>query len=165
MDVKKFQDSRNAELDSFKKTFAFLKKEYSSALSAAIREPDPNQQQILIQRVQQINSQLANELNSVINVLNKGSKGFDPKELDELTNDLIQYQKDYDEIEKSKDKVNTLKLIHGTTADRLKNATYMYYIYIAILIILCLYISYLVFSTSLTHAFKTWFPIIRQAPT
>jgi hypothetical protein len=109
MDVKNFQDSRNSELDAFKKSFTFLKGEYSKALSSAIREPDPNQQQILIQRVQQINSQLASELNGIINVLNKDSKGFNAKELDDLTNDLIQYQKDYAEIEKSKDKVTTLK--------------------------------------------------------
>ena len=158
MEVKEFQDSRNAELDTFKKTFLFLKGEYSKALSAAIREPDPHQQQILIQRVQQINSQLATELHDIITVLNKGSKGFDAKELDDLTNDLIQYQKDYAEIEKSKDKVSTLKIIRTSTAGKLENATYMYYIYITILLLIAFFVFYLVFSTSLKNTIKAVFP-------
>jgi hypothetical protein len=62
MDVKKFQDSRNKELSDFKKQYQLLKTEYSTTLSAAINEPDPNQQVVLIQRVQQINAQLADEL-------------------------------------------------------------------------------------------------------
>lgn len=148
MDVKKFQDSRKAELDTFKKQYQFLKKEYSDALSSAIKEPDPAQQLTLIGRIQQINGQLAEELHGIINILNKGSNGFDPKELDELTTDLITYQKEYSEIEKSKDKVATLKLIRERTASNLNTAATMYYIYIAILIALSFYVVYLVLKTS-----------------
>jgi hypothetical protein len=148
MDVKKFQDSRNSELDSFKKQYDFLKKEYSDALMSAIKETDPSQQLILIGRVQEINGNLAKELHSIINVLNKGSTGFDAKELDDLTADLIKYQKDYAEIEKSKDKVATLKLIRERTAEKLKTATFMYYVYIAVLVALSFYVGYLVLTTT-----------------
>lgn len=148
MDVKKFQDSRNSELESFKKQYQFLKKEYSGALSSAVSETNPEQQQILISRVQQVNGQLAEELHGIINVLHKGSAGFDAKELDDLTSDLIKYQKDYAEIEKSKDKVATLKLIRVRTADNLNTATFMYYVYIAILVMLSAYVGYLVLTTT-----------------
>ena len=148
MDVKKFQDSRNSELDSFKKQYQFLKKEYSDALSAAIKETDPAQQLTLIGRVQQVNGKLAEELHSIINVLNKGSSGFDAKELDDLTADLIKYQKEYAEIEKSKDKVATLKMIRENTEKKLKTATFMYYVYIAILVLLSFYAGYLVLTTT-----------------
>jgi DNA repair exonuclease SbcCD ATPase subunit len=164
MDVKKFQDSRNAELQAFKKQYQFLKGEYAAALSAAIKEPDPSQQLTLIQRVQQINAQLADELHGVINILNKGTSGFEPKELDELTNDLIKYQKEYAEIEKSKDKVDTLKLIRDTTSKKLDNATFMYYIYIAILVILSVYIAYLVLTTSWSQTLKSIFTTKPSAP-
>lgn len=164
MDVKKFQDSRDAELVGFKKQYQFLKGEYASALSAAIKEPDPSQQIILIQRVQQINAQLADELHSIINILNKGTSGFEPKELDDLTNDLIKYQKEYAEIEKSKDKVDTLKLIRHSTSDKLNNATFMYYVYIAILVSLSVYVAYLVLTTSWAQNLSAIFSTRPSAP-
>jgi hypothetical protein len=148
MEVKKFQDSRNAELEAFKKQYAFLKSEYSSTLESALRESDSAEQQTLISRIQQINSQLTEELHSIISKLNKGEVGFDSKQMDELTADLIQYQKDYAEIEKSKDRVATLKRIQSTTSESLQTATFMYYFYIAILLVLCFYVAYLVLKTS-----------------
>ncbi len=154
MDVKKFQDSRNSELDSFKKQYQFLKKEYSGALSSAVNETDPAQQQILISRVQQVNGQLAEELHGIIHVLHKGSAGFEAKELDDLTADLIKYQKDYAEIEKSKDRVATLKLIRDRTADNLNTATFMYYVYVAILVVLSFYVGYLVLTTTWSQTFS-----------
>jgi hypothetical protein len=164
MDVKKFQDSRNAELATFKKQYQFLKGEYAATLSAAIKEPDPNQQLILIQRVQQINAQLAEELHSVINILNKGTSGFEPKELDDLTNDLIKYQKEYAEIEKSKDKVDTLKLIESGTSEKLNTATFMYYVYIAILVGLSVFVGYLVLTTSWSQALNSMFTVPSEPP-
>ena len=157
MDIKKFQDSRNAELEAFKKQYQFLKTEYSTALSTAIKEPDPSQQQTLISRVQQINGQLAEELHGIINNLNKGSTGFDSKELDDLTADLITYQKEYAELEKSKDKVSTLKLIKDRTINTLKSAETMYYVYIAILIALSFYVGYLVLKTTWTQNISRMF--------
>ena len=164
MDVKKFQDSRNAELVSFKKQYQFLKGEYASTLSAAIKESDPSQQLILIQRVQQINAQLANELHNIINILNKGTSGFEPKELDDLTNDLIKYQKEYTEIEKSKDKVDTLKLIRNSTSEKLDSATFMYYVYVALLIGISFYVAYLVLATSWSQNIGKMFSKQTSAP-
>jgi hypothetical protein len=164
MDIKKFQDSRNKELTNFKKQYQFLKSEYSAALSAAIKEPDPNEQLILVQRVQQINAQLVNEVHNIINILNKGTNDFQSKELDDLTNDLIKYQKEYTEIEKSKDKVVTLKLIHTNTSEKLDNATFMYYVYIAILVILSVYVAYLVLTTTWTQTLKSIFTTRPSAP-
>ena len=149
MEVKSFQDSRNAELDSFQKRYRFLKSEYSSTLASAINETDANEQQILVKRVQDINKQLTEELHGIIASLNKGSTGFNPKKLEDLTEELIKYQHDYAEIEKSNDKVTTLKMILNTTAQKLENATWMYYVYISLLGILALYLFYLIFTTSI----------------
>lgn len=148
MDVKNFQDLRNSELDAFKKQYSFLKTQYSTTLSAAINESDPAKQQTLISHIQQINSQLSSELHEIIAVLNKGSAKFDPKQLDDLTNDLIQYQKDYIELEKSKDKIATLKIIANTNVSTLRNALWMYYLYIAALVVIAAYVGYLVLTTS-----------------
>jgi len=156
MEVKRFQDSRNSELDEFEKRYQFLKSEYSSALSSAINETDANQQQILIQRTQEINRQLTEELHGIVAILNKGSPGFNPKKLEDLTAELIKYQHDYAEIEKSNDKVTTLKMILNTNSEKLANAQNMYYIYIGLLLILTCYICYLVFTSSFaSKAVKT----------
>ena len=162
MEVKKFQDSRNTELTSFQKQYAFLKSEYATTLESALREPDAAEQQTLITSIQQINSQLTEELHAILSKLNQGSVGFDPKQMNELTADLIQYQKDYAEIEKSKDRVNTLKKIHATTSENLSSATFMYYLYIAILLVLCFYVSYLVLKTSWS---KSLFSTASTVPT
>ena len=148
MEVKSFQDSRKSELDSFEKRYRFLRSEYSSTLASAINETDANQQQTLVKRVQDINKQLTEELHGIIATLNKGSKGFNPKKLEDLTEELIKYQHDYAEIEKSNDKVTTLKMILNTTTEKLKNARWMYYVYISLLAILSLYLFYLIFNTS-----------------
>ena len=124
MEVREFQDSRKAELDDFQKQYTSLKEQYSSTLSSAINETDPEKQQELIGQVQQLNSQIAEEVRGILGVLNKGTEVFDPKTLDSLTDDLIKYQKDYAEIEKTKDRVNTLKLIHAGTLKDLEGATY-----------------------------------------
>jgi hypothetical protein len=144
MDVRKFQDSRNAELDAFKKQYALLKSEHSRELAAAINESDPSQQQALITRVQQINTQLVAELHGIMNTLNKGQPGFDAKELDDLTAELIQYQKDYAQLEMTKDRVATLKIIQSGNSNKLQSAQYIYYIYIAILLLLVFYVTYLI---------------------
>jgi len=153
MEVKQFQDSRNAEVESFQKQYAFLKSEYSKSLESALRETDPEEQQTLITNIQQINSRLTEELHGILSKLNQGSSGFDPKQMDELTADLIQYQKEYAEIEKSKDRVMTLKKIFSTTSQNLQTANLMYYLYITILLVLCFYVSYLVLQTSWSKGF------------
>lgn len=147
MDVQKFMDSRKKELEDFQKNYTFLRQEYSSTLSSAIQEQDPAQQQELIRHVLQINSSMVEALREILNVLNRGQDSFDSTTIDKLTAELIQYQKEYVEIEKTKDKVGTLKLIRASTSQKLKEATTMYYIYVAVLILLCFVVAYLVIRT------------------
>lgn len=147
MDVQRFRDSREKELSDFKKQYSFLKTEYSSALQSAITENDPAKQSELITQVLTLNSSMAAELRDIIAKLNQGAQGFDPKELNDLTSELIQYQKDYEEIEQSKDKVNTLKRIHETNKEILKKENAWYTLYIGIIIILLFVVAYLVFKT------------------
>lgn len=148
MDVQKFMDSRKKDLEDFEKQYNFLKTEYNTTLDAAIREQDPQQQQALITQVLQANASMVEEIRVILGRLNQGQNSFDPTTIDKLTSELIQYQKEYAEIEKTKDKVGTLKLIKASTSKKLGDATTMYYIYVAILIILCFIVAYLVLRTS-----------------
>ena len=160
MDIQKFRDSREEELNAFQKQYDFLKKEYSSVLMSAIKESDPAQQQELIQQVLTINSSMASELRDIIAKLNQGAKGFNPRELNDLTNDLIQYQKDYKEIEQSKDKVNTLKRIRESNETKLKTATTLYNIYIAVFIALSFIVAYLVYKTEIARKLAATLPTV-----
>ena len=148
MEVKEFRDSRKVELDEFQKKYTFLKKEYAKTLSKAIEERDSSVQEQLIAQVKQINSQLVEEIRVILGVLNKGSDKFEPKTLDDLTNDLIKYQKEYAELEKTRDRVNTLKLIKTNTLEKLSSETWSFYLYVSILVLLCFFIVFLIIRTS-----------------
>ena len=148
MEVKEFRDSRKVELDEFQKKYTFLKKEYAKTLSKAIEERDSSVQEQLIAQVKQINSQLVEEIRVILGVLNKGSDKFEPKTLDDLTNDLIKYQKEYAELEKTRDRVNTLKLIKTNTLEKLSSETWSFYLYVSILVLLCFFIVFFVIRTS-----------------
>lgn len=148
MEIKEFQDSRNSKLAEFEKGYNFLKTQYSSTLLSAIQEPDPAAQQQLISRILQLNSELSSQVRSILSDLNQGSGSFDPKTLDDLTNDLIEYQKQYHEIQNNKDKLQTLKLIYSTNKQKLKETEVMYNFYIGALILLSFIAIYLVLRTT-----------------
>lgn len=147
MDIKEFQNSRNSRLAEFEKEYNFLKTEYSRTVLAAIQETDPASQQQLITRILQLNSELASQIRGILADMRQGSDSFDPKTLEDLTNDLIEYQKQYNEIQNNKDKLQTLKLIASSNKEKLKETTFMYNIYLAALIILIFIVIYLVIKT------------------
>ena len=148
MDVQNFMDSRSKELTNFNQHYAMLKKEYNSTLTAAIQEQDASKQQELVQKVLDTNTSMVELLRDIIKNMNQGQDSFNPKTLDDLMAELIQYQKEYADIERTKDKVNTLKMILATTSKKLSDATMMYYIYVTILILLCLLVAFFVMKTS-----------------
>lgn len=148
MEIKEFQESRNSKLAEFEKGYNFLKTQYSTTLLAAIQEPDPAAQQKLISSVLDINSELSSQVRGIITDLNQGSGSFDPKTLDQLTADLIEYQKQYHEIQNNKDKLQTLKLIYSSSKTKLQETEFMYNMYLAALIILTFVVVYLVMRTS-----------------
>lgn len=164
MDVKKFVDSRKLDLDEFNKEYTFLREQYSTALAAAIQEQDPANQQALIQQVIQANTAMAEAIREILSKLNQGQNSFDPATIDKLTADLIQYQKDYAEIERTKDKVTTLKMIQATNLKKIDQAYMMYYVYLIALVGLVLVISFMVFSTALSSSFKAVTAAIPQLP-
>jgi hypothetical protein len=150
MDIKQFQDSRTSKLDDFSKGYNFLKTQYSTSLLAAIQETDPAAQQQLISTVLEINSELSSSLRGILGDLNKGDPTFDPTTINDLTSDLIEYQKQYHEITQRKDKLQTIKLIYASNRDKLSTATNMYNIYLGGLILLIFLIIFLIIRTSWT---------------
>lgn len=144
MEIKEFRDSRNSRLDEFRESYNSLKSQYSSTLLAAIQESDPEKQQQLVSEVLGINAELSNELRGIISDLNKKTPGFDPKTLEQLTNDLIEYQKQYHEIQEGKDRLQTLKIIQADNQKKLTETRTMFNVYLIALVVLTLIVALLV---------------------
>jgi hypothetical protein len=161
MDIKKFQDSRNTKLSVFEKEYASLKKEYSSALIAAINESDVTKRDPLVQKVLSINTEMSSTVKDFMSSINDGADKVSSKSVADLTKDLIQYQTDYNEITESKDKLQTLKIIHNTTEETLSNVQWMYNLYLFGLISLILLVIYLIFRTPSQSIFSTTLNTIR----
>jgi len=147
MEIREFRHSRDKKIQEFKDEYNSLKTGYSETLLLAIQETDPSQQQILLNKVLDLNSSLSELLRSFIAEINKGTDKFNPKDLDELMQDLINYQKQYNEIQKSKDKLETLKIIYAQNRDKLKEVTFQYNALIIILILLAIVVFILGFTT------------------
>lgn len=147
MEVKQFQDARNTKLLDFQSSYNFLKTQYASTLLSAIQEPDPEAQQALVSRVLELNTELSSQVRSILTDLSQGSDSFNPKTLEDLTNDLIEYQKQYHEIQNNKDKLQTLKRIYATNKETLKETTLMYNIYLGALILLTFILIFYVMRT------------------
>lgn len=152
MDIKEFTDSRNAQLADFQKQYAYLQSEYSTAVLAAIQESDPEKQQTLIQRALAVNQELSSQLKDILGVLNKGAESFDSKTLSDLTADLISYQKEFQEMQASSDKLSTLKRIHATNSENLGSVQTMYTVFLGVLIFLCVVVVFLVIKASWTQS-------------
>lgn len=153
MDIKNFQDRRNQKLLDFNERFDFLKQEYTQTLNMTLLEEDPKNQPLLVSRVQQLNTQMTDELREIITELTKQQD--QEGSIDDLTQQLIQYQKDYAEIQQSQDKLTTLKLIKNSNSQTLNEAQTMYWIYLIALILLTFLIIFNVFKVSLSSSIDT----------
>jgi len=153
MDIKNFQDTRNQKLLDFNERFDFLKQEYTNALNMTLLEEDPKNQPLLVSRVQQLNTQMTDELREIITELTKQQE--QEGSIDDLTQQLIQYQKDYAEIQQSQDKLTTLKLIKNSNSQTLNEAQTTYWIYLIALILLTFLIIFNVFKVSLSSSIDT----------
>lgn len=150
MNIQQFQDSRNTKLAEFQKAYGFLKTQYSGALLSAIQETDPASQQQLISKVLNINSELTSQISEILGELTKGAPEFNPTTISQLTADLIEYQKQHQEITQRKNKLQTLKLIYASNRDKLEVARTMYNVYLGGLILLVFIIIFLVMRTAWT---------------
>lgn len=148
MDIQQFQDSRNRKLVEFQNSYNSLKTKYSDALLAAIQETDPASQQQLTSVVLSINSELTAQISGILGELTKGAPEFNPTTISQLTADLIDYQKQHQDITQRKNKLQTLKLIYASNRDKLEVARTMYNVYLGALILLVFVIIFLVMRTA-----------------
>ena len=156
MEIREFQNERNKKLEEFHKTYTALQRDYSSKIQAAIGEPDTTKRQELVSKVLSINSELSNAVRGFLSEIYAGSQAVPTKTMEQLTADLIAYQRQYTLIEKGKDRVETLKLINKANQDRLSNVTLEYNIYMGALMFLVFVVGFLVIRTNFKTAYRTF---------
>ena len=158
MDLVAFHDSRQTDLQNFQTHYSELKSQYSTAVAAAIREPDSAAQNVLIQKVLTLNQNMTEQIRGILGMLSKGTTDIDTATMDSLTADLVKYQKQYSDLKKSMDKLQTLKMIQTTTQSNLAMAMTAYNVYLIALCILCLAVIILAiraaWTTSLVSTVK-----------
>lgn len=155
MDVQAFQESRKAQLDDFMTEYGKLKTQYNAAISAAISQRDTSAQQTQIQKVLDTNAALSDLVKNIIAAMTAGTSAIDTTTLNQLTADLIKYQKDYQDLQNSTDQVQTLKMIQATTSSDLQNALTMYNWYLIALCFLCLVVIMLAIRAAWTTSIFT----------
>ncbi len=147
MDIIEYQKSRDKELQEFQESYGQLKARYSTLLSDAIYEQDPQKQAELVNSVLQVNSELASEVRAFISKAGDDS-GYDPKTLDNLTADLLKFQQEYEEVRKSNDMVKTLDMILNQQKHKFEQITSQFNWLLGLLILAIVVVIFLIFRTS-----------------
>jgi hypothetical protein len=155
MDLLAFHDTRKTDLQNFQTEYAALKTQYSTAISAAIQEPDAASQNGLIQKVLSLNQNMTEQIRGILGILSKGTTEIDTATMDSLTEDLVKYQRQYADLKKSMDKLQTLKMIQATTQSNLAMAMTAYNIYLIALCVLCLAVIMLAIRAAWTTSLAT----------
>lgn len=148
MDVKAFEKARADKLNGYKKEYEEKKRDYTITVDAAIQEGDPKQQNDLIQNVLSINSELSDFLRTVIQDISQGDGKINSQTISNLNADLIKYQKEFQAVKQSEDKIKTLKILQATNSGLANTALTTYYIYLSVIGILVLIFVYLTISAS-----------------
>jgi hypothetical protein len=155
MDLLAFNDTRKTDLQNFQTQYSQLKTEYSTAISAAIQEPNPTSQNTLIQKVLSLNQNMTEQIRGILGILSRGTTDIDTATMDSLTEDLVKYQRQYADLKKSMDKLQTLKMIQTTTQSNLAIAMTAYNIYLIALCVLCLAVIMLAIRAAWTTSLAT----------
>ena len=144
MDIIAYQKDRDTELSNFKKEYSDLNVEYRWYLTEAIEEKDPEQQGNLIQKILDTNAQISNHIKEFIG----SSKKFDTKTISELTTDIVNYQKQYSDIQSSKNKLQTVTSVLNQQTNNLSGLRFEFNIFLGILAFAILVVIILIVRTS-----------------
>jgi len=151
MDINTYQKAREAELNSFRKEYDDLKRQYNQLLTQAVYETEPTKQADAVKQILSTNSELAKHVREFI----QGSRDkFDPKMISELTADIIRYQQDYDAIQHASDKSKALNEVLNKEKIELKGIHEQFNWWLSLLLGGIVIVLFLIFRTSLKQATK-----------
>jgi hypothetical protein len=134
MDIQKYQTEREQDLQIFKSEYDDLKTQYINHLTEAVYDTSK------IQQVLDTNKSLSD---LVTKFISETQTKFDTTTLQKLNDEIIAYQKEYQEIQNSQKKAKTLKDILNKENSKLDSiqtefTQYLWYLFGAILILILL---------------------------
>jgi hypothetical protein len=151
MDLIAFQKSRDAELSEFEAEQLTLKRQYNEAISNAISEVDPDKRGELVKQILDVNKELSDGVREFVSKQTQGTS-YDEKSVLELTNELIKYQKQYEQINSGNDKIKTLKLILSEDRDKLSSMQTQFNIMLGLTGVGILLIIFMIIKISITSS-------------
>jgi hypothetical protein len=135
MDIKQYQLNREKDLQTFKSEYEDLKALYINFLTQAIYDSSK------IEQVLDTNKSLSD---LVQNFIGESQNKFDSETLNNLTDEIIQYQKEYKDLKSSQHKTKVLKTILNKENTRLTDIqtefTQYFWIFLAGTVILIILI-------------------------
>jgi len=152
MDIIRYQQDRDQDLAVFNKEYKEAKVQYVNMLNQAMHEQEPSKQAALVKQVLSLNSGLALYVREFVSQ----SRGkFDTAMLDKLTKDILQYQQDFQKIQTSSDKSQTLRGILHKEQDELAALQSTFDFWLFVLLGAIALVLILIFRTSLVQLSKT----------
>jgi chromosome segregation ATPase len=123
MDIQKYQSDREQDLQTFKSEYDDLKALYINFLTQSVYDSSK------VEQVLEVNKSLTDLVNQFIS---DSQTKFDTATIEQLTNDIINYQKEYEEIKTSQQKSKTLKIILNKENAKLQSiqSEFSYYLWI-----------------------------------
>jgi hypothetical protein len=128
-------------------TYTSLKEQYYKLISEALNEHDTSKQQDIIKQILDTNTLLATEIRTYIS--QETQKPNNPEELQQLTNELLNIQKEFLKIQETKDYKTTLDMILHNDQSRLFNLKTKLNIFLVLLGLSIVYILYMIFRLSM----------------
>ncbi len=151
MNLRNFQSQRDQELVSFQKEYSELKTQYNTFLNQAVYEPNPEKQAELVKQILSINSGLAKHVRDFIQ---NSREKFDHSLITKLTQDIIRYQKDFEQIQNSSDQAETLRDVLYKEKNELNALHTQFNIWLWVLLGSICLLLVLIFRTSIKQMLK-----------
>lgn len=138
MDIKQYQLNREKDLQTFKSEYDDLKAVYINFLTQAIYDPSK------VEQVLDTNKSLSD---LVQNFIGESQNKFDSETLNNLTDEIIQYQKEYKDLKTSQQKTKVLKTILNKENTRLTDIQTEFTQYLWFFLGGCIILIILIFIT------------------
>jgi hypothetical protein len=148
MDIIQYQKNRDENLSQFQKQYDDLKVQYRSHLYDAGNESDPKKQSDLVQQTLSINKEIAKHLRDFLGT----SKELNTTTITNLTQDIINYQKEHNDIETSKNKTKTTRGILMQKQTQLQQLQLNFNLFLGFLLAGIFLLVILIFRTSLVQS-------------
>jgi hypothetical protein len=136
MDIKQYQLDREKELQTFKTEYADLKTSYNTYLTQAINDPSK------ISAVLEVNKSLSDHVQKFIG----DSQNKSDIPIEELTKEILSYQKEYQQISDSQQQQKTMKDILNKENSRLDSIQFEFNIFLGILFLCIIIVIILIFK-------------------